>query len=136
MVMSWSTFDDEKTFSTWGGVFTVEEPIKPVDDKFPCSICNICIRKMKVEPLLSVECHVCHDKFQSTFDRCYEQAWGCASYISETGISCGYGSDKDCTSYGWTAKIKPEEYKDKSNICDTCINRLIENNTIVHLKSW
>ncbi len=131
-VMAWACVTSQNTFSYgFHGGFQLVEPKAfdlPEDKIDGARLCNECLSTMKYEPLLSIECDVCHKKYRDA--GCGQGGHGCAATIHDDHIRGFYGSVK-YDSFGhqddipFTDYEKPMWLPHGGMICDTCIDELI-----------
>ena len=135
-IFCWATFSNPTMFTYWQRYRLKDGEINST--KFPVQICNCCLKKMTYESDPIIECDNCHKLYEDicgTYD-CQDvfgtSDWGrdCAAYISETGISCGYGSKYDDETFQWSCGIMPDKYKNMKLMCDECIDNLIKDDVI------
>jgi hypothetical protein len=130
-VKSWARFHSPTLFYYgMGGAFQTKGPVSfntnNVDNWI---VCDDCLKNIEYEPYKSIKCGLCNESFTALFDE-GDQGDGCASSITEKGIYCHYGSCKDEDKFTWTDGIMPKEFRNIKNICDTCIDKLVEKKVI------
>ena len=128
-------------YDGFDGKFEIQPKLNfPDDVKFPCQVCRICIDHLKsndhtVKEYKDLRCDVCLNKYQRLFPQ--DTAWDCAAWIHDTKIECSFGSKFDTHIYKYKSENIPDDLKDlttglsKKNICDDCIQKLIDNNSII-----
>lgn len=127
--------DDDNHF-TYGisGIFKLAAPTLKKGD----TICNDCLKEMgddKISPAKTVKCTNCGSMYQSCweFDNAQPAGWGCSSSVYESNrdkdlkLHCGWGSNKDCDVFN----IIIPGLKIGDNICDTCIDKYVQDGTLV-----
>lgn len=135
-VMSWAYFKSDNIFEYgWLGQFKITS--ENVNFKKGDHICNDCLKTIKYENNLTIECEICHKKYRSLGHGM--KGDGCAAYIYDTIISGGFGSKYDSMSDSEAVRFKIERPKNLLHgalICDNCIDELIENGTCLKPVSY
>lgn len=115
------------------GSFSVSPAVE--SPTWPCSLCSDCLASHAVEPLKEVTCDFCKREFQLSLGRDQPRSgWGCCAHLSETGVTCGYGSRYDDTDYAWKT-VMPDEYRGKRTACDECFDALLKTGELTFLRS-
>lgn len=94
-------------------------------------VCSKCFDLLDKEPILNVECHICHKRFPSCFNDSGTAGHGCSTDVDDYIIRCGFGSRYDFNVYQWSTPVRPLEYSKINNMCDDCINEFLSNGTII-----
>lgn len=124
-------FNGNKYRSSYNRYFRTDIEVK--SNQYPVDVCNECVNKMSSRDMVDVKCDVCDKTFESYFG-CFDQADSCCGHINEFRIRCGYGSRYDYMGsdedFVWCNGVMPSKLKNKNNICDDCIDVLLENKII------
>lgn len=96
--------------------------------------------KMKVLEYPATICNNCADLFvknytdkQSICNLCSDHSWsGAKCFLHDNGVCCGYGSSHDMKEYRWRSGGKPKNLKNIENICDTCLEYLINRGCLIY----
>lgn len=99
------------------------------EEKLNGFVCDTCFSKMDKTVRKPVVCDVCAVGYAS-INQSLNQGYDCAGYMTDAGISCGYGSLLDFNYYKWTEMLRPEEFRNCELICDKCIEELLSKNII------
>ncbi len=130
-VLAWAMVRSKNTFDYGiNGSFKLINPqtFGIADEKLQDAlVCNGCLSTMSYEPLINIECDVCHKTFGN--NDC-EAGDGCAARVYDDHISGGYGSKHDSFGHDddipFTNYERPAWLAYKSMICDGCIDSLLE----------
>lgn len=88
-------------------------------------------------PDYSVRCSKCNSTYRTDEDMVKsEQAYKCASWIHEDGVSSGYGSGYDNSLMKWLSGKIPAGLGVEGNICDSCISHLIKHDVLIFHEQW
>lgn len=120
---SYATIEKRNIFSyaMWG-LFEVVNGDIPFDEGF---VCNMCLKKYTCKSYKDIECGVCHQLFQNMYGLGMDGGYNCDATISETHISCGYGSCYD-GDYIEFINGKPDYLNTGDEICNDCLGKLLE----------
>jgi hypothetical protein len=128
-VMSWCKFVSSDIFE-YGLVGQFKVKSKNNNFNKGDYLCNNCLKSLKYVPFLSIECDICHKKYQSLGNDM--EGDGCAAYVRDNIIEGGYGSGYDSCSTIECIRFltkRPENIPNNALICDNCIDILIDNGT-------
>ncbi len=103
-------------------------------------ICNECLKGMKYEELNMINCDMCNMQYVHIFGT--NDGFGCNADIKNNSIRIGYGSRFDYRSRDMMTDLdnmikvkfvngRPESLKIGWNICDNCVQHLIDT-TVCH----
>lgn len=131
--LNWGTFIDNSRFVTRSHHFVTKTPIDLAYSG--ATVCPDCLSRIPHSIEMNVECGRCKQKFEELIPNS-NLGDGCAGFIDEKGIYCGYGSNKDFNKYIWVDNVMPKDLKHVHNICDQCIDSLILQNILLFEKEY
>jgi hypothetical protein len=107
-------------------------------------VCENCIKNIKYQKC-DIECKYCHNTFVQAYGKNQGLVWkdgekgdydyGIATSCTELGFVPGYPSNKDDNEYRWSNHKMPEYFTEGDNICDKCIDVLLEKNIVTFIRS-
>lgn len=121
--MSWAIFFQDNIFS-----YGSSGEFKLISDNFHFKrrdrLCSNCLKSMKYEEYLGVECEVCHNKYKSLISGHHNFGHTCSAMINDTSICASYGSNYEEQKVKFvTGRSVDLEFG--AICCDNCISRLI-----------
>lgn len=126
-VKSWAIFISDNVFR-YGICGEFQVISEGVNFKKGNQLCNDCLKSLKYELYMAIECKICNKRYQSLGHEM--EGNGCAATVYDTVISAGYGSKYDCMSERDYIKFtteRPKHLPHRALICDDCIDELIKN---------
>lgn len=129
-ILCWALFRDSRhfTFGLSGG-FETENEINFTNPDLKY-VCNSCMKTIPFHKYYTIECDSCHQKYQDCFGD--DQGVFCASTLFKDKLMCHWGSSFDGAIFNWKENTKFEDFDLEldSNICDHCIQILLDQNKI------
>lgn len=111
---------DGRTFSPGiAGTFVLRQALAP-----DTLVCNTCLKRIGFDPLLSIECGLCYQRYQECLSG---QGWRCSTFFSRGRGYSSWGSRFDGDRY----EVRDQTFE--VNICDACVQRLLDDGGIVRV---